>query len=672
MKRFFFVCLALTRFAALAQVDSAAESLSEVVVSGTLYQTSKSTSPVNIDVVHRGFLSRQGVPSIFESLQFINGIRPQINCGVCSTGDIHINGMEGPYTMVLIDGNPVVSGLATVYGLMGIPNSLIERIEIVKGPASTLYGSEALAGVINIITKNPEVVPAAAVELVATTHGERTVDLSLTTSKKSKYKSFIGLHLYGNNRILDFNEDGFTDLPLHGRFSLMHRGVLRDASGHRISMYGRIFGENRWGGQVDFNPKDRGLDLAYGEHIRTRRLELSGTARGPKARDPHLSWSWTTHHQDSYYGTTPYKAQQHIGFVQNSWERRIARWTHVTGLALRATYYNDNSPATDDPSLYWTLLPGVFSQVQHHISPQWQQLIGLRADYAEHHGPILTPRYNLLFRTPNKGVEFRLGGGRGFRIANVYTEDHAALSGSRTVVFEEALNPETSWNTHTNVTLRYRRRRFFGTAELGAFTTYFTNQIVPDYSNPQEIRYANLDGFSLNRGVSASLSLGTTLGLKASLGATFLDNFIVDAGGSRSIPMLTERFQGVWDFSYTRARYTVSYAGNLIGPMELPLLGPTDPRSSRSPWFSIQNASIQRTFTHFNLSIHGYNLLNFTPSPDRIARANDPFNRDVLFDPNGTALATPENPYALVFDPSSVFSSFQGRRWGIKLSWSVD
>jgi outer membrane receptor for ferrienterochelin and colicins len=136
--------------------------------------------------------------------------------------------------------------------------------------------------------------------------------------------------------------------------------------------------------------------------------------------------------------------------------------------------------------------------------------------------------------------------------------------------------------------------------------------------------------------------------------------------------MLTERFQGVWDFSYTRARYTVSYAGNLIGPMELPLLGPTDPRSSRSPWFSIQNASVQRTFTHFNLSIHGYNLLNFTPSPDRIARANDPFDRNVLFDPNGTALATPENPYALVFDPSSVFSSFQGRRWGIKLSWSVD
>ena len=64
-----------------------------------------------------------------------------MNCNICNTGDIHINGLEGPYTMVVIDGMPVVSGLSTVYGLSGIPQSLVERIEIVKGPASTLYGS---------------------------------------------------------------------------------------------------------------------------------------------------------------------------------------------------------------------------------------------------------------------------------------------------------------------------------------------------------------------------------------------------------------------------------------------------------------------------------------------------------------------------------------------------
>ena len=78
------------------------------------------------------------------------GVQKQINCGVCGTNDIHINGMEGPYTLVLINGMPVMSSLSTVYGLNGIPTSLIKQIEIIKGPSSTLYGTEAVAGIINI------------------------------------------------------------------------------------------------------------------------------------------------------------------------------------------------------------------------------------------------------------------------------------------------------------------------------------------------------------------------------------------------------------------------------------------------------------------------------------------------------------------------------------------
>ena len=89
----------------------------------------------------------------------INGLQPQMACNVCQTADIHINGMEGAYTLVTIDGMPIVSGLSSVYGQIGIPSSLIERVEVVKGPSSTLYGSEAVGGLINIITKNPATAP---------------------------------------------------------------------------------------------------------------------------------------------------------------------------------------------------------------------------------------------------------------------------------------------------------------------------------------------------------------------------------------------------------------------------------------------------------------------------------------------------------------------------------
>jgi outer membrane receptor for ferrienterochelin and colicins len=123
--------------------------LDEIVITGTLKPVSRMESPVPVEVYKPVFFQKNPTANIFEALQNVNGVRPQLNCNVCNTGDIHINGLEGPYTLVLIDGMPIVSGLSTVYGLS---NPLLERIEIVKGPLP-LYGSEAVGGLINIITK---------------------------------------------------------------------------------------------------------------------------------------------------------------------------------------------------------------------------------------------------------------------------------------------------------------------------------------------------------------------------------------------------------------------------------------------------------------------------------------------------------------------------------------
>src|SRR3546814_10657849 len=90
-------------------------------------EVSKLDSPVPVEVYTAKFFKSNPVPTVFDALQNINGVRPQLNCNICNTGDIHINGLEGPYTMVLIEGLPIVSGLSTVSGLRGIPQSQIER-----------------------------------------------------------------------------------------------------------------------------------------------------------------------------------------------------------------------------------------------------------------------------------------------------------------------------------------------------------------------------------------------------------------------------------------------------------------------------------------------------------------------------------------------------------------
>ncbi|MBP6551319.1 MAG: TonB-dependent receptor, partial [Flavobacterium sp.] len=105
------------------ELKSNENELNEVVVSGTLKAVKRLESAVPVEVYSPVFFKKNPTPSIYEALQNVNGVRPQLNCGVCNTGDIHINGLEGPYTSVMIDGMPIVSSLSTVYGLSGIPNS---------------------------------------------------------------------------------------------------------------------------------------------------------------------------------------------------------------------------------------------------------------------------------------------------------------------------------------------------------------------------------------------------------------------------------------------------------------------------------------------------------------------------------------------------------------------
>ena len=92
--------------------------IEQVVVTGTMKETFLSASPVKVDVVTQKFLKKIATTNVMEVIENVNGVQKQINCGVCGTNDIHINGMEGPYTLVLINGMPIMSSLSTVYGLM--------------------------------------------------------------------------------------------------------------------------------------------------------------------------------------------------------------------------------------------------------------------------------------------------------------------------------------------------------------------------------------------------------------------------------------------------------------------------------------------------------------------------------------------------------------------------
>jgi len=652
----------------LREMDSG---LDEVVVSGTMQEVSKLDSPVPVEVYSGNFFKANPTPSIFESLQNINGVRPQINCNVCNTGDIHINGLEGPYTMILIDGMPIVSGLSTVYGLTGIPQALIERIEVVKGPASTLYGSEAVGGLINIITKTPEKAPLFSADIFGTGWGELNVDLGLKSKFGEKVQSLTGISGFVYDTPIDNNGDGFTDLTLAKRISIFQKISVKRPQNRVFNVAARYLHENRWGGEMNWTPADRGGEAVYGESIYTSRWETFGVWQLPTSENLNFQFSANGHSQNSVYGNTVYLADQYIGFGQLTWNKTLGKNNLLLGAAYRYTHYDDNTPATSGINLDENRpsdihLPGVFLQNEYKIDPSQSLLLGGRLDYNSVHGTVFSPRANYKKSWNDNQTILRLSGGNGFRVANVFTEDHAALTGARTVVFEEELRPETSWNVNANFVQKfYTSGGTFIGLDATVFHTYFTNRIIPDYeTDPNKIIYSNLNGSAISQGFSLNADLSWANGLTATAGVTLMDVSFQEEG-VRTRQLLTERFSGVWTIGYNlhRLGLKVDYTGNVYSPMRLPLLGELDDRSEYSPWFSIQNIQMTKVISE-RWEIYGgvKNFLNFTPPANSIARAFDPFDRAVDFAQDGSVIPTPGNPNALTFDPTYMFATNQGAR----------
>ncbi|RKD16187.1 TonB-dependent receptor [Pelobium manganitolerans] len=656
--------------------------LNEVVVSGTLKEVSKTGSPVPVEVYTSKFFKANPTPSIFDALQNINGVKPQLNCNICNTGDIHINGLEGPYTMILIDGMPIVSGLSTVYGLSGIPQSLIDRVEIVKGPASTLYGSEAVGGLINVITKRPGNTPRLSADAFVTGWGEVNTDLGARFGVGKKASTLLGVNYFNYQNPLDKNGDNFTDVTLQNRVSVFSKWSI-DRSGNReFSMAARYVYEDRWGGEMNWSPKYRGGGEVYGESIYTSRWETFGTYQLPMKERVLFQFSANGHKQNSAYGNTWYLADQYVGYGQLNWFKTMGRHDLLTGLTYRYTYYDDNTYATtsanglhNEPT--HTHLPGVFMQDEITMNGNNKLLLGLRYDYNSIHGSILTPRVNYKWNSNDKNNIIRLSFGNGYRVANVFTEDHAALTGAREVVFANNLDPETSWNGNLNFVKKIVAGTTFVGLDATAFYTHFSNKIIADYeTDPNKIIYDNLSGYAISKGLSLNVDVAFQNGLKILAGATAMDVYDKE-GGVKTRQLFAEKFTGTWNISYTLKPIglTLDYTGSVYSPMRLPLLSKTDPRSEYSPWWSIQNIQLTKSLGQ-KMEIYGgvKNLLNWTPNkgtPFIISRAYDPFDKNVQFDANGQAMATPENPYGLTFDPNYVYAPNQGIRGFLGLRYRL-
>jgi len=648
------------------------ENLEEVVLTGTMKPVSKKDSPVPVEVYTSKYFKTNPNPTLFESIGMINGIQPQINCNVCATGDIHINGMEGPYTMILIDGMPIVSSLSTVYGLNGIPTSLIDRIEVVKGPASSLYGTEAMGGIINIITKDADKANLFTADLYTTTWLENNVDLAYKLKVNDKVTSLLGVNYfkYGNKQ--DKNNDNFTDVTLQDRISVFNKWNFKRPENKLASVAARYVYEDRWGGEMQYDKrKHRGNNKVYGESIYTNRAEVIGIYQLPTTENIFTQFSYNYHKQNSFYGTESYQAKQQVVFGQAYWDKTFGKHSLLAGASFRYTYYDDNTPGTLSADGLKNVpmkspLPAVFIQDEITFNPENKLLLGYRFDYDKNHKGIHSPRVAYKY-TPNRNHIFRASFGTGFRVVNLFTEDHAALTGSRKVIIANNLNPEKSYNANINYV--YNQTFGFGNFNLdaSAFYSYFTNKIIGDFeTDPNSIIYDNLDGHAVSRGVAVNLDVLFSFPLRLNTGITYMDVYRKEKSEDDQDIKFQQLHAPKWSGNYTLSytfpkKWMVDLTGNWYGKMRLPIL-PNDFRPEYSKFYMLTNIQITKTLKNFEIYGGLKNIFNFVPK-NPLMRPFDPFDNDVD-DPIN-------NPNGYTFDTAYNYAPLQGIRGFLGLRYTI-
>ena len=636
-------------------LEKSSYELDQVVVTGTMKESFIQASPVKVDVITQRFLEKVATTNFMEVIENINGVQKQVNCGVCGTNDIHINGMEGPYTLILIDGMPIMSSLSTVYGLNGIPTSLIKQIEVIKGPSSTLYGTEAVAGVINIITKKPTDVSLIELDVFFNSDLEKNLDFAYAPKIKNVDMLFSG-NLYSMTNFIDevgcSNEgDGFSDIPLSERLSLFSRLSIKRKSGKLLDFSAKYYNEDRNGGVKEWTTAYRGSDSVYGESIYTKRIELMGKYQFPFKENIRVDASYNYHHQDSYYGDTKYEAWQEVYFANFIWDKKIdLNHDFLAGYTHRYQSYIDSTLANVNEQKF---IPGLYVQDEVKFHYKLSVLAGLRVDHHKDHGFIYSPRLNVKWR-PETYTTARLNGGTGFRTVNLFTEDHAALTGSRDVIVIEKLNPEESYNINLNVNHVFTLGSTSGTIDFDFFYTYFKNKILPDYeTNENQIIYANLDGVSISRGVAFNFQQNFENLLSITAGGTILDLYSIDKNGVEQEELFAPSFTGVFSISYQIEMHdaSIDWAGKVYGPMNLPTYDEPFRRRENSPWFTLQHLQLNKKFnSQLSTYIGVKNILDYTQE---------------------SPIIDSENPFGEDFDTAYAYGPMQGRRFVLGISFKL-
>ncbi len=605
--------------------------LEEVVVSADRSKQKRTEAPVIVNTISKQIFQNSHSQTLGEGLNFLPGLRLENNCQNCGFSQVRMNGLEGPYSQILINSRPIFSGLAGVYGLELIPSNMVEKVEVVRGGGSSLFGSNAIAGTINIILKDPTNNSYEGGATYALTgigmneSGGSIADISLnfnTSVVSDDDKS--GLSLYGYTRkreMFDANNDSFSELASLENITFGARVFHRFSSKDRLAFDFFAINEERNGGNMhDYPLHERDIAEAL-----THRMKVAGLTYERYFRDYDMLSLYASGqflNRDSYYG-----AAQSLSDYGNSRDRSFnmgLQYKAVFGISSlvwgventsgflldKKLGYPDLANAividnviTDIPHTANTIVAnqssittGTFAQYELKLN-RFKAALGARFDHymisdqaneneGAKAGNVFSPRISLMYKIV-ESLQARVSYSQGHRAPQIFDEDlHIETSGSRQVIHKNdpGLKQETSHSLMASLDFNRQIGRVYSGLLVEAFHTRLVDAFVNEIGESNAVgtviyTRVNSDGGATVQGINMEFKLLPSRDFFLTSGFTkqtsefekaqdFDEKHFFRAPDTYGFLALD------WDFN---KHFCLSGTGNYTGKMLVPYFGTENP-----------------------------------------------------------------------------------------------
>ncbi len=533
--------------------------LDEVVISATRNRVAKRSAPVVVSTLKPRLLTATQSITLADGLNFSPGVRVETNCQNCGFTQVRLNGLDGGYTQILLNSRPIFTSLLGVYGLEQIPTNVIERVEVVRSGGSALYGSNAIAGTVNIITKDPVLNTWEIGSNFALVNGQaldRIVNFNSSIVADDLNSGFTLFGNYRNRDAWDANDDGFTELVELRNTTVGGKAFLRPTDRSRIAINLNAIREYRRGGdrldlapqftditeELDHDTFIGGLDYELDSKDNTQKIQVYTSVSNTDRDSFYGGLGGERTRQDSLLANNAFGTTKDLAWV-NGFQLTKSRANNdvfTTGMEYNFNSTEDQIPGYNRLIDQSVITLGGYAQYEWKPTEKFTALVGTRLDNVTVDGnytiggisrtvdlsqTTLSPRLTLSYRI-TEALRFRGGYARGFRAPQAFNEDlHISSVGGEPqfVILADDLQTEFS-NAFTgsfNYSKNFKLLQLdflwegFYTSLEDPFTQVSTGAVLDNGSILEEVRNgsgATVFGTNFEFGVSPSQQWSFQLG----------------------------------------------------------------------------------------------------------------------------------------------------------------